>query len=94
MQLITDTHSLEKFCKHLSQNEAGKYITIDTEFVRTDTYRAKLCLVQIAGSEQEALIDPLASGLDLSSLRELLQDENVLKEFHSGRQDLEIFYQM
>ncbi|MEN8237006.1 MAG: ribonuclease D [Pseudomonadota bacterium] len=94
MQIISNTSSLKKFCQHLSKKEVGEYITIDTEFVRTDTYRSKLCLVQIAGSEQEALIDPLAPGLDLSFLRALLQDENILKVFHSGRQDLEIFYQM
>ncbi len=94
MQIISDTATLEKFCKHLQQNEAGQYVTVDTEFVRTDTYRSKLCLVQIAGSDQEALIDPLGSGIELSPLRLLLQDQNVLKVFHSGRQDLEIFYQL
>lgn len=94
MQLISDTASLEKFCQHLSAKEAGGYITIDTEFVRVDTYRSKLCLIQIAGTDQEALIDPLASGIELSPLRPLLRNEKIVKVFHSGRQDLEIFYQM
>ena len=36
-------------------------------------------------------IDPLAEGMDLSPLFALMQDKNIAKVFHAGRQDLEIF---
>ena len=37
-------------------------MTVDTEFMREQTYWPELCLVQIAGAEHEAIIDPLAPG--------------------------------
>ncbi|GBQ67648.1 ribonuclease D [Ameyamaea chiangmaiensis NBRC 103196] len=67
------------------------YVTIDTEFVRERTYYPELCLVQLAGEQDVALIDTLAPGLDLAPLGALLADKAVLKVFHAARQDLEIF---
>ena len=87
---ISDTSTLEAFCAPL---RSAPYVAIDTEFVRERTYYAKLCLVQVAHGEHAALIDPLAPGLDLAPLRELLEAPDVLKVFHSGSQDLEIFLQ-
>lgn len=91
MQVLTDTDALAAFCA--AQREAD-FITIDTEFVRDTTYWPKLCLIQIAGPEQPGIIDPLAPGIDLSPLLELLDDRKVLKVFHAARQDLEIFYHL
>src|SRR5690606_17415847 len=39
----------------------------------------------------EAVIDPLAEGLDLSCFFQVMANEAVLKVFHAARQDLEIF---
>jgi ribonuclease D len=89
MTLITDTASLAEFCGHLKSTE---FITVDTEFMRETTYWAKLCLVQVGGPDDARCIDPLAPNLDLSPLHELLANPGVLKVFHAGRQDLEIFY--
>jgi len=89
MQVITDTTALSRLCKRLSGTD---YITVDTEFIREKTYWPKLCLVQVAGPNEAVAIDPLAEGLDLSSLLELMANKNVLKVFHASRQDLEIFY--
>lgn len=92
MTVITDTKTLQKLCKDLAQ---GPFITIDTEFLRERTYYPKLCLVQLAGPETEAYaVDPLADGLDLAPLYELMADRNVVKVFHAARQDLEIFYNL
>ena len=89
MQVITDTAALSKLCERLS---ATDYITVDTEFIREKTYWPQLCLVQVAGPDEAAAIDPLAAGLDLSPLLELMANKDVLKVFHASRQDIEIFY--
>lgn len=63
---------------------------LDTEFMREKTYRAKLCLVQVATSDRIVLIDPM-SGVDLGPIAELIADENVEVVVHAGRQDFELF---
>jgi ribonuclease D len=68
-------------------------VSIDTEFMREKTYWPKLCLVQVAVGDECALIDPLA-GDDLEPLLAVLADRDVIKVFHAGGQDLEIFYRM
>ncbi len=91
MRTITDTESLAAFCEAA---KAAPYVTIDTEFLRERTYWAKLCLVQMAlpGDGEAVLVDPLAEGLSLKPLYELLAHEGTVKVFHAARQDLEIFY--
>lgn len=89
MNIITTTEALEEFCKKISNVD---YITIDTEFLREKTYWSKLCLVQIASDFDEAIIDPLAAGISLDALIEILFDKNIVKVFHAARQDLEIFF--
>ena len=89
--LITGTDELAAFCRSLA-NET--YVTVDTEFLRENTYWPKLCLVQLAGSEQAAAVDALAPEIDLQPLLDLMADENVLKVFHAARQDLEIFFKL
>lgn len=90
-RIITTTHELDAFCERL-QSEA--FITLDTEFIREKTYFPQLCLIQVAGSTEAFAIDPLAPGMDLSPLLALLANPKVLKVFHAGRQDIEIFYLM
>jgi ribonuclease D len=68
-------------------------IAVDTEFMRERTYWAKLCLVQVGDGEHAAAVDPFAIE-DLSPLFELLDDPDIVKVFHSGEQDLEIFWRL
>lgn len=89
MELISTTESLITFCKKI-ENE--NFITVDTEFIREDTYWPKVCLIQIAGEQETALIDPLSSNIDLSPLFKIMKNDNIVKVFHSAYQDLEIFY--
>lgn len=91
MLLITDNGALVDFCARLS---AAEYITVDTEFLRDKTYYPKLCLVQVGGPDEAAAIDSLADGLDLTPLLDLMRNPDVLKVFHAGRQDFEIFYRL
>jgi ribonuclease D len=91
MPIITDTAALDAFCKSLS---GTSFITVDTEFMRETTYWPVLCLIQVAGPDDAKAIDPLAPGIDLAPLIDLLDDPSILKVFHAARQDLEIFYHL
>ncbi|MBT5319330.1 MAG: ribonuclease D, partial [Chloroflexi bacterium] len=87
--LITDSRDLAAFCKRL---EGAPYVAVDTEFLREKTYWPKLCLVQVAYDDEAAAIDPLAKDIDLDPLFNLMDDESVLKVFHSASQDMEVFF--
>lgn len=93
MNIITTTEALADLCDAAAKEP---FVTIDTEFLRERTYYAKLCLVQMAlpgtGPERAYIIDPLADGISLDPLYDLLRNENVVKVFHAARQDLEIFF--
>ncbi len=91
MNLITDSAALSDFCAGLQE---ATFVTVDTEFMREKTYWPILCLVQIAGPDSAAVIDPLAPGIDLAPMLTLLADPRILKVFHAARQDIEIFYRM
>ena len=91
MAVIADSTSLTKFCDRLIKSS---YITVDTEFMRDQTYWPRLCLVQIAGEHDAAAIDTLAKGIDITPLLNLLTNPRILKIFHAARQDLEIFYRL
>lgn len=65
---------------------------LDTEFLREKTYRARLCLVQIATNEGIYLFDP-ERGDDLTPIAEAVGDPEVEVVLHAGRQDLEIFFE-
>lgn len=91
MPVITDTESLAALCGAMASKP---FVAIDTEFMRETTYWPKLCLLQAAAPGVEAVIDPLAEGIDLSPLTALLNNPKVTKVFHAARQDLEIFYHM
>ncbi len=88
MTIISKTAPLSDFCDRLS---GTPYITVDTEFMRENTYWSKLCLVQVAGPDEAAAIDVLAPGIDLAPLFDLLHNPGILKVFHAARQDIEIF---
>ena len=89
-QLIDNDQTLIERCQKWSDCPR---LGIDTEFVRTRTYFAKLGLVQVFDGEQSYLIDPLAIS-DLSPLFDLFCNEKILKILHSCSEDLEIFVHM
>ncbi|OYY90886.1 MAG: ribonuclease D [Sphingomonas sp. 28-66-16] len=90
--LIADSASLANLCHRLSQSP---FIAVDTEFMRENSYWPELCLIQIADANEAAAIDPMAAGMDLKPLLDLLTDnEEVLKVFHAGGQDIEIVYNL
>jgi ribonuclease D len=89
MDVISTTADLQKLCETLS---ASDHVTVDTEFLREQTFWPQLCLIQLAGPDAEAIVDPLAPGLDLAPFYQLMTDQSVVKVFHAARQDIEIVY--
>ena len=87
MDMIKTTEALAAFCARLASHD---FVTVDTEFLRETTYWPELCLIQMAGPEDEGIIDPLAEGLDLKPFFVLMADTSVIKVFHAARQDIEI----
>jgi ribonuclease D len=59
--------------------------------MRETTYYPQLCLIQVCANEVSFCIDPMSGDIDLTPFFELLRDRSVVKVFHAGRQDLEIF---
>jgi len=62
--------------------------------MREHTYWPILCLVQVGGPDESVIIDPMAEGIDLTPLYDVLTDQNVLKVFHAARQDVELFHHL
>ncbi len=86
--LIETTEALAALCARLRDEQ---FVTVDTEFMRERTYWPRLCVVQLAGAAETAVIDAKAPELDLAPLGGLLADPAVTKVFHAARQDVEIF---
>ena len=89
MKLIENTSELISFCQELNRKP---FIAVDLEFLREKSYYAKLCLIQVAAPDTAAIIDPLAPGIELEAFFAVLHNPEVVKVFHSGRQDIEIIY--
>jgi ribonuclease D len=94
MRIIETNEGLKALVAELA---GAPYLALDTEFLRDQTYYPKLCLIQVASpktdtSDIQAIIDPLAPGLDLAPFYELMKRPDIVKVLHAGRQDIEIFY--
>ena len=90
--LITDSAPLAEICARFA---TADFVAVDTEFMRENTYYPDLCLVQISDGKEAAAVDPKADGIDLTPMLDLLTDnEEVLKIFHAGGQDIEIFFNL
>jgi ribonuclease D len=88
--MIDSADALTAFAGRAARASA---VALDTEFMREKTYRAELCLLQVAFDAEAVCIDPLAiasSGADLSPIAPLLSAPGVVKIMHAARQDLEV----
>lgn len=86
-QYISDAASLDAL---IDQYQQSSLLVLDTEFVRTRTYYAKLGLIQAYDGKTLALIDPVAIN-DLSRFWALLSNPHIIKLVHSCSEDLEVF---
>jgi len=89
MRIIETSEELKALAAEL---ERAPYLALDTEFMRDQTYWPKLCLIQVAAPGVEAIIDPMADGIDLSPFYALLKAPQIVKVLHAARQDIEIFF--
>ncbi|QIK79807.1 ribonuclease D [Sphingomonas piscis] len=94
MQIHPLIATSEELASLVDRLKTQPFIAVDTEFMRENTYWPELCLIQVASTEEAAAIDPLAD-IDLKPLLDLLvNNEDVLKVFHAGGQDLEIVHNL
>jgi ribonuclease D len=89
MEPITNNKTLADACARLARH---KFITVDTEFLRETTYYPKLCIMQMASTDEAVVVDALAPDIDLAPVFALMANEKVLKVFHAARQDIEIIW--
>ena len=90
--LIETSAALAEFVDLIKGSD---FIAVDTEFMRENTFWPELCLIQVADSDHAAAIDPMAPGMDLKPLLDLLvENDDVLKVFHAGGQDVEIIFNL
>ncbi len=67
----------------------GGEVAIDTETLGLNTFRDKLCLVQLsAGDGNAVLVQPDRDSYEAPNLKRLLENRDVLKIFHYARFDI------
>lgn len=86
--IITTTEGLTELVARLAAVDA---VAVDTEFLRERTYRAELCLIQVATRDDAACVDPLLL-TQLAPLAQPLTMARPLKVMHACRQDLEVLH--
>jgi ribonuclease D len=89
VRLIAGQAELDAACAALARHDS---LPLDTEFARTETYRARLCLIQAGTPEGLFCIDTLAD-LDLAGLWAVIAAPGRLKILHAAKQDMEVFLQ-
>lgn len=89
MEPITSNRTVAEACERLA---AHPFITVDTEFLRETTYYPKLCVIQMASTDEAIVIDALAPNIDLTPFFDVMKNDRVLKVFHAARQDIEIVW--
>lgn len=85
-QIIQTPSQLAALCEFLDQSATT--LMLDTEFVRTRTYYAKLGLIQIFDGHQCFLVDPVLNDLDECRFWQRLEQHHWV--LHAFGEDLEI----
>jgi ribonuclease D len=77
-----------------AQVELGPVVAVDTEAMGLNPRRDKLCLVQLSAGDGNAhLVQIDRASFDAPRLKQLLEDENVIKIFHYARFDVAMLKQ-
>lgn len=83
-ETINSAAKLADLCRRLA---GADRIGVDTEFVSEDTYRPELCLIQVATSNELAVIDPYQAG-DLTAFWRALAEGRHVTIAHAAREEL------
>ena len=86
-EYIRGETGLIALCERLREHDR---LAVDTEFMGEDSFHPRLEIIQVAAGDAIAIID-YQSVSKLAPFFALLDDPRILKVFHAGRQDLEIF---
>lgn len=86
-QLITDQQQFLAICSLIEQQ---RFVAVDTEFMRENTYQPILCLIQINVSNQCYVVDAESPNIDLRPFFAILNNPHITKIFHSSRQDISV----
>ncbi len=87
VRIVENNEQLAAFLAELTD---VPYVTLDTEFLRDQTYYPKLCLIQMAAPAKgdtpgaEGIIDPLAPGLDLTPFYDFIKRPEIVKVLHAA----------
>lgn len=85
---INTTEELAEFCEAISEEPV---IAFDTEFISDDSYRPKLCLIQVATAKHLAIIDPTTTQ-DTSAFWNLLSTPGRTVVAHAAREESRFCY--
>lgn len=88
MQLIETSDHLVRFCNLLAKENM---IAVDTESDSLFHYHEKTCLIQLAGTDATAVVDPLKIK-DFSEMKSLFADPNIVKVLHGADYDVRSLY--
>ena len=90
MEIVQDNKSYERACKLIKKQ---KIVYLDTEFLRDKTYWPLLCILQIKTARKTFIFDFLKKDkFDLSKLKKIFENKDILKVIHSCKQDLEVIF--
>lgn len=84
-EMLRDAAAIAGFVDHVREHHV---LAFDTEFIGEETFRPRICLVQLATSERVALIDPFEVE-DLSEVWELVASPRIVTLVHAGEQDIQ-----
>ncbi len=90
MEIVQDNKSYKRACKLINKQ---KIVYLDTEFLRDKTYWPLLCILQIKTARKTFIFDFLKKdNFDLSELKKIFENKDILKVIHSCKQDLEVIF--
>lgn len=88
VQFIETAKDLDRFCRRLA---AESMIAVDTEADSLFHFREKICLIQLAGADATAVVDPLDIA-DFAAMKALFEDASVVKVLHGADYDVRSLY--
>lgn len=86
-QCVTDDAELAELCERWQHETA---LSLDTEFIRVNTFYPQLGLLQVCDGKGSYLLDPLVLS-DWAAFRDILEAPGIVKVLHSCSEDLQVF---